>query len=131
MADFRRMKIVRLLHVKGGLALRKDGWPDGRIGALGNQAALARQLGVSRSTICPDMAKLLRETYPCLTCGAGVRPPGPKAAERDDDCGCMEDILAGVEEGVAAGRLRWAGRGPLPRPEAQQEGPPPVEGQGR
>jgi hypothetical protein len=78
-AEYRRMELVRLLRVQGGLVRRKDGWPDARIGALGNQAALARQLNVSRSTICRDVQALLREIRPCPTCGAGVRPQGPNA----------------------------------------------------
>jgi hypothetical protein len=44
----RRCELVRLLSVKGGLTDR------------GTQARLARELGVSRSTVCRDMALLLR-----------------------------------------------------------------------
>jgi hypothetical protein len=44
----RRCELVRLLSGKGGLTDR------------GTQARLARELGVSRSTVCRDMAVLLR-----------------------------------------------------------------------
>jgi hypothetical protein len=73
LAALRRSELVQLLIAQGGLARRKDGWPDCRIGALGNGAALARQLGVSRSTVCRDLQKLLAGLRPCPDDGASVR----------------------------------------------------------
>jgi predicted DNA-binding transcriptional regulator YafY len=36
---------------------------------------LARELNVSRSTICRDIAYLLHLGWPCPTCGAYTQPP--------------------------------------------------------
>ena len=68
-AEFRRTELARLLCVQGGLSFWRSG------------AALARKLGVSRSTVCRDRQALLRSTYPCPHCGAGVRPPDPPAPD--------------------------------------------------
>ena len=125
--------------MQGGLArATKDGWPDRRMGVLGNQAILARQLGVSPSTICHDVKKVLAELRPCPTCGAGVGPPGPGASDGEDSPDLVDEILARHRENVRQGKLGWAGRGPLSRPEAgskagpgpQDGGPAPVGGEG-
>jgi hypothetical protein len=65
-ALLRRREVARLLLVKGGLTTR------------GTQAALARELGVSRSTISRDVAYLLRQSRPCRCCGALTAPPLPE-----------------------------------------------------
>src|SRR5262249_36130351 len=62
-ATIRRREVARLLRVQGGLTTR------------GTQASLARQLGVSRSTVCRDIAWLLRQAPPCPCCGALTIPP--------------------------------------------------------
>jgi hypothetical protein len=62
-ATMRRGEVARLLRVQGGLTAR------------GTQATLARQLGVSRSTVCRDIAWLLRQGRPCPHCGAFICPP--------------------------------------------------------
>ena len=62
-ALLRRREVARLLSVQGGLTYR------------GTQARLARQLGVSRATICRDLAYLMRQCYPCRCCGAMLTPP--------------------------------------------------------
>ena len=62
-AAIRRREVARLLCVQGGLTER------------GTQANLARQLGVSRSTVCRDIAWLLRQGRPCPCCGALTIPP--------------------------------------------------------
>src|SRR5262245_62167360 len=72
-AIIRRSKVARLLHVQGGLTER------------GTQANLARQLGVSRSTVCRDIAWLLRQAPPCPCCGALTIPPP------EDDVGITAD----------------------------------------
>jgi hypothetical protein len=41
----------------------------------GLQTELARELGVSRATVCRDMAYLLRLGWPNPTCGAYTRTP--------------------------------------------------------
>lgn len=57
----RRIKIIEMLEASGvGL-----GW--------GVQAALARALGVSRSTICRDFAILFRDHCSCPICGSWER----------------------------------------------------------
>ena len=62
----RRAEVARLLTCKGALFRR------------GLQTELAHELNVSRSTICRDLAYLLRLGWPCPTCGAFTRPPlGP------------------------------------------------------
>ncbi|HEY7309551.1 MAG TPA: hypothetical protein VH643_09350 [Gemmataceae bacterium] len=79
-AAIRRRELARLLCVQGGLTAR------------GMQTRLARQLGVSRSTVCRDVAWLLRQARPCRCCGALTIPP-PEAdtgiatgsSERDRD----------------------------------------------
>jgi hypothetical protein len=135
-ALIRRTELAWLLHVQGGLARTKKGWPDRRLGALGNQAALARQLGVSRSTICRDLQKLLAELHECPTCGAGVRPPGP-APCYEDHSAFVDECLARHREDVRQGILGWAGRGPLPcraeaaRAAGEGEIPDAASGQGR
>jgi hypothetical protein len=60
---WRRTEVARLLTCKGSLFRR------------GIQTELARELNVSRSTICRDLAYLLRLGWPCPTCGAYTRPP--------------------------------------------------------
>jgi hypothetical protein len=62
-AAFRRREVARLLRVQGALFER------------GTQARLARQLGVSRATICRDIAALSREGGPCPQCGAWRHTP--------------------------------------------------------
>jgi hypothetical protein len=62
-ATCRRMQVARLLCVQGALT------------AHGTQVRLARQLGVSRATICRDVARPLRESYPCPHGGALLTPP--------------------------------------------------------
>jgi hypothetical protein len=69
-ALLRRCQVVRLLCVKGGLTKH------------GTQARLARQLGVSRSTICRDISFLLLVGRPCPHCGAWATPP--ETSEDDD-----------------------------------------------
>ena len=68
-ATVRRCDVARLLRVQGGLTAR------------GTQASLARQLGVSRSTVCRDVAWLLRQARRCPCCGALTIPP------QEDDAG--------------------------------------------
>jgi hypothetical protein len=68
----RRREVARLLRVKGGLTTR------------GTQAAVARELGVSRSTISRDVAYLLRQSRPCPCCGALVAPPLPEETDCKD-----------------------------------------------
>jgi hypothetical protein len=60
---WRRAEVARLLNCKGALFRR------------GLQTELARELGVSRATICRDLAYLLRLGWPCPTCGAYTRTP--------------------------------------------------------
>jgi hypothetical protein len=67
LATYRRYQLARLLRDRGG-------WTD-----WGTQARLARELGVSRSTICRDVAFLLRESRPCPCCGA-LKLPEPRNA---------------------------------------------------
>jgi hypothetical protein len=59
----RRAEVARLLTCKGALFRR------------GLQTELARELNVSRSTICRDLAYLLRLGWPCPHCGALTTPP--------------------------------------------------------
>lgn len=61
LAAHRRRKISRWLSVRGRMFER------------GIQTRLARRLGVSRATICRDMAYLLRLGWPCPRCGAYSR----------------------------------------------------------
>jgi hypothetical protein len=61
----RRAEVARLLSGKGALFRR------------GIQVELARELNVSRSTICRDIAYLIRLGWPCPTCGAYTRLPKP------------------------------------------------------
>jgi hypothetical protein len=61
-AAYRQAEVVRLLR-KYGLFTR------------GTQARIARELGVSRATICRDVAAILASTYPCPHCRLPV-PPG-------------------------------------------------------
>jgi hypothetical protein len=127
LALLRRAKLVRLLAAQGGLARRRDGWPDWRVGLWGNQGALARRLGVSPATVCRDLHKLRAEICPSPPCGAGVRPPGPGAKAGDEDHpGLVDEILAGMEEAVA--RAGWAGPGAAPSRvrRRRREGPHPL-----
>jgi hypothetical protein len=64
-AKYRRAILSKLLFAKGRLFER------------GTQAQLARDLGVSRATICRDVKALLREGHPCPLCGAYTHPPKP------------------------------------------------------
>ena len=64
-AFFRRREVARLLRVQGSL------WDRGM------QTRLAQQLGVSRATICRDVAYLLTLGQPCRHCGAWTTPPVP------------------------------------------------------
>lgn len=64
-AHYRRTILRELLFAKGKLF------------EPGIQARLARDLGVSRSTICRDMKALLCEGHPCPCCGAYKQPPKP------------------------------------------------------
>jgi hypothetical protein len=79
----RRAEVARLLNCKGALFRR------------GLQTELARELGVSRSTICRDIAYLLRLGWPCPHCGAYTRPPKPlfeyDAEEHDEAAGERDD----------------------------------------
>jgi hypothetical protein len=59
----RRAEVVRLLSCQGALFRRSI------------QTELARKLNVSRSTICRDVAYLLRSGWPCPTCEAFTRTP--------------------------------------------------------
>jgi hypothetical protein len=63
LAFYRRVKLSRLLFAKGKLFER------------GNQARLARELGVSRATICRDVRAILAWGHPCPCCGAYTKPP--------------------------------------------------------
>jgi hypothetical protein len=71
----RRAEVARLLNCKSALFRR------------GLQTELARELHVSRSTICRDIDYLLRLGWPCPHCGAYTRPPKPLFADdpRVDD----------------------------------------------
>jgi predicted DNA-binding transcriptional regulator YafY len=68
-AAYRRMQVARLLNVKGGLTER------------GHQARVARELGVSRSTICRDVRELLRMSRRCSYCGGATAYYLPDARE--------------------------------------------------
>ena len=68
-AEYRRTQLSRLLFCKGAFLEH------------GIQARLARELGVSRSTICRDLQTLLREGHPCPQCGAYTKPPPPEEEE--------------------------------------------------
>jgi hypothetical protein len=57
----RRAELAERLACKGALF------------RCGIQTELARELGVSRATICRDMAYLLCLSWPCPTCGAYTR----------------------------------------------------------
>jgi hypothetical protein len=72
----RRAEVARLLICKGALFRR------------GLQTELARELNVSRSTICRDLAYLLRLGWPCPTCGALTTPP--LEADAGFAAGCPE-----------------------------------------
>jgi HTH domain len=71
----RRAEVARLLTCKGAQFRR------------GIQTELARELGVSRATICRDVAYLLRLGWPCPHCGAYTRPPKPSPLFDADDGG--------------------------------------------
>ncbi|MGH7169063.1 MAG: hypothetical protein ACRELG_02145 [Gemmataceae bacterium] len=74
-AAYRRMQVVKL-WIKYPPLMR------------GLQSRLAAELGVSRSTICRDMAYLLRLGWPCPQCGAYAEPPKPLFVddpEEDDE----------------------------------------------
>jgi len=70
MALRRRCEVSRLLTAQG--AFRR-----------GYQAKLARLLGVSRATVCRDVATLRREGRPCPSCGARHTPPRRNTVEDD------------------------------------------------
>jgi hypothetical protein len=61
----RHVEVARRLFVQGALFKR------------GIQAELARELNVSRSTICRDVAYLIRLGWPCPHCGAYKYAPKP------------------------------------------------------
>jgi hypothetical protein len=84
-AELRRLEVARLLRARGALFDR------------GTQAALARQLGVSRSTISRDVAVLLRTNYPCPRCGALTTPP-PTVADAcaEPDGGETDEAEGGI-----------------------------------
>src|SRR5690349_6115939 len=63
LAFYRRVKLSRLLSAKESLIER------------GVQARLARELGVSRATICRDVRVILAWGHPCPYCGAYMKPP--------------------------------------------------------
>jgi hypothetical protein len=65
LAAYRRTRVAKLLMAQGSMFEH------------GVQAAIARQLGVSRSTVCRDVAALLKEGHPCPTCGAYRQPADP------------------------------------------------------
>jgi hypothetical protein len=58
---------------------------QGALFKRGIQAELARELNVSRSTICRDIAYLLRLGSPCPHCGAYTRPPKSSLVEAPDE----------------------------------------------
>lgn len=62
-ALMRQRDILELIKKNGGL-----GSPSSR------QAALARQLGVSRSTVCRDFTKIFHSRVQCPFCGSIVHP---------------------------------------------------------
>jgi hypothetical protein len=64
-AAFRRTCVARLLYFQGSMLDH------------GVQARIARELGVSRSTISRDVAYLLRLTHTCPHCGALTTLPDP------------------------------------------------------
>ena len=68
----RRAAVARLLFVQGALTEH------------GTQARLARQLGVSRSTICRDIAALVLMGHHCPICGAYTRPHRVESSWGDD-----------------------------------------------
>jgi hypothetical protein len=57
------MEVARRLSFKGAFLQR------------GLQASLARELGVSRATICRDVQAIMAWGHPCRFCGAGAQPP--------------------------------------------------------
>jgi hypothetical protein len=71
----RRAEVARLLNCKGTLFRR------------GIQTELARELNVSRSTICRDVAYLIRLGWPCPYCGAYTQPPKPLFLDHGDSDG--------------------------------------------
>ena len=54
-AAYRQVEVIRLLRQYG-------------LFTHGTQARIARELGVSRATICRDVAAILASTYPCPHC---------------------------------------------------------------
>jgi len=78
MAIYRRAKVSRLLS-------RYPLWERGTV------KAIARELGVSPSTICRDIKELLRLARPCPHCGAfpiiGPDPSWLEDAESETDGG--------------------------------------------
>jgi hypothetical protein len=69
----RRAEMARLLSYKGALFHR------------GIQTGLARELNVGRSTICRDIAYLLRLGWPCPHCGAYTRPSKSSLVDAPDE----------------------------------------------
>ncbi|HTU88475.1 MAG TPA: HTH domain-containing protein [Gemmataceae bacterium] len=77
----RRKEVMRLLSCQGALFRR------------GIQTELARELGVSRSTICRDIAYLLRLGWPCPHCGAYTQPPEPLFMDDSEEEGEVSDAM--------------------------------------
>ena len=90
-ATARRAEVMRLLCVQGSMFER------------GTQARLARQLGVSRSTVCRDMAFLMRLGRPCPHCGAFSTPPEPEFPYAYPSSAEEPDRAEPVEAGRADG----------------------------
>ncbi len=80
-AQHRRTILSHLLSVKG------------RLFEKGIQARLARELGVSRSTLCRDIRALLHDGQPCPCCGAYTHPPKPDPTMFvvDESCDTPDD----------------------------------------
>ena len=78
----RYMEVARLLFCRDGCK-------------RGAQARAARELGVSRSTVCRDVQRLIQEGFHfCPTCGAMDKPPEPlfvDEPDEDDDAAAERD----------------------------------------
>src|ERR1700722_10042579 len=69
MRAYRRTQVAKLL-----LEFIKAGRGTGPRGILGELNEIARQLGVSRSTISRDVQALQRQFHPCPHCGKPAPP---------------------------------------------------------
>lgn len=70
---WRKALAFRRLHLEVASRL----FAQGSLFRRGIQAELARELGVSRSTICRDIDHLLCQGWPCPHCGAYMTEPSP------------------------------------------------------